>query len=123
MLLFEGLFDVYTPPKATEATAGAAKIPILAPIAQQSLVQELLQIDGVEAPTSANINAWDGKRVTGGLSFPTMAISLYLMTSTPRNSTETSCHLRFMMSRPSRLERTDAIAVGSHGRNCSRGSM
>ena len=67
ILLFEGLFDVYTPPKATEAMAGAARIPILAPVAQQSLVQELLQIDGVEAPTTANVEGWNGTMVTGGL--------------------------------------------------------
>jgi len=67
VLMFEGLEDVYTPPIAIEAMAGAAQHPILAPVAQSSMVQELQDIDGTVTPTTQNIVAWDGSKVTGGL--------------------------------------------------------
>jgi hypothetical protein len=67
LLLYEGLNDVYTPPLAIEALAGASHTPILSPVEQRSIVQDLLQIDGVESPVSQNIEAWDQSQVTGGL--------------------------------------------------------
>jgi len=67
LLMFEGLDDVYTPPAAIEALAGASYTPIISPVEQQSLVQELQQIDGIVSPVSGNIVGWDGESYTGGL--------------------------------------------------------
>lgn len=68
VLMFEGLHDVYTPPRAIEALAGSAGIPIIDPVAQVWTVQELRDIDGVPTPLADNLVAWDGSEVTGGLS-------------------------------------------------------
>jgi hypothetical protein len=67
LLMFEGLQDVYTPPAAIEALAGASHTPIVSPVEQRSLVQDLQQIDGVETPMSSNLIGWDGESYTGGL--------------------------------------------------------
>lgn len=68
VLMFEGLNDIYTPPRAIEALAGSAGIPIVAPVAQQWTVQELQDIDGIELPVANNRPAWDGEDITTALS-------------------------------------------------------
>jgi pimeloyl-ACP methyl ester carboxylesterase len=64
---FEGLQDEYTPPIATEALAGAAGNPVLEPVAQTSLSQELNPEMRQPSPAIANVRSWSGARVTGGL--------------------------------------------------------
>ena len=68
VLMFEGLLDIYTPPRAIEALAGAAGQPIIDPVAQRWTVQELRSIDGVPTPLEDNQLAWDGTEITAGLS-------------------------------------------------------
>ncbi len=67
VLQFEGLTDIYTPPRAIEVLAGAAGQPIFAPVLQQDLVQTLQNLDGVGTPAAQNLRAWDGSPLTGGL--------------------------------------------------------
>jgi hypothetical protein len=67
VLMTEGLEDVHTPPVATEALAGAGRLPILDPVARASDAATLQGGVGQATPVSGNIEGWDGESVSGGL--------------------------------------------------------
>jgi len=67
VLQFEGLEDIYTPPLANEALAGAAHTPILEPVGELSTVQDLAGEEPQPTPCQGNRTGWDGTAVTAGL--------------------------------------------------------
>lgn len=67
VLQTEGLLDTYTPPRTTEALAGAADIPVLTPVAQTSPILDLLDLAGEPTPAVDNLRGWDGKRISSGV--------------------------------------------------------
>ncbi len=67
VLMFEGLQDIYTPPVAIEALAGAGGQPLLEPVVRDGAAQEALDTPHEALPTSGNVLAWDGSAVSAGL--------------------------------------------------------
>ena len=67
VLLIHGLLDIHTPPATVGALAAAAHTPILAPIGETWLAQEFVDPGDQQAPAQANLTAWDGSVVTGGV--------------------------------------------------------
>ncbi|MEL6343502.1 MAG: hypothetical protein AAFV53_10235 [Myxococcota bacterium] len=63
----EGLNDPYTPPRTTEAIAGAAGLPILTPVESPSLIHDLIDVGITKPPAAGNAVGWDGTPVTVGL--------------------------------------------------------
>jgi hypothetical protein len=67
VLLFQGLQDVHTPPATMGALVAAARVPILAPVAQTWPAQSFVDPQGDPTPARANAVAWDGRPVTAGM--------------------------------------------------------
>lgn len=67
VLLFEGLEDVYTPPRTAESLAGAARLPPLGVAHARSGALELCGRPTAPLPAAGNVRAWDGEAVSTGL--------------------------------------------------------
>ncbi|RME20527.1 MAG: hypothetical protein D6798_20260, partial [Deltaproteobacteria bacterium] len=67
VLMTTGLLDEETPTITAQVLAGAGHLPVLSPVVQVQPVNELTGLVGQDTPTSLNITAWDGSRVSGGL--------------------------------------------------------
>jgi len=67
VLMFEGDSDVYTPPDAIEALAGAARMPVLDELVRATGALALPTVKVEDSPASLNSEAWDGSSVTAGL--------------------------------------------------------
>jgi pimeloyl-ACP methyl ester carboxylesterase len=67
VMMTEGLLDIYTPPEAAETLAIAGGLPILDPVGQFSDGAALRGLVGGGRSARGNLDAWDGARVTGGL--------------------------------------------------------
>jgi len=68
VLMTEGLNDIQTPPDTAEALAASGRLPLLAPAAHVSTAHRLQGGGTLALPATGNRRAWDGKRVTAGLS-------------------------------------------------------
>ena len=67
VLMFEGLQDIYTPPRSAESLAGAARLP---PLGEDHVRTGALKLCGRPTgalPASGNVRAWDGEPLTTGL--------------------------------------------------------
>jgi hypothetical protein len=60
VLMTEGLEDAATPPITTEYLAAAARIPLLQPVAQQSLTHDILGLSSVAKPVAGNYSSKGG---------------------------------------------------------------
>ena len=67
VMMTEGLLDIQTPPEAAETLAIAGGLPILDPVGQFSDGAVLRDLVGGGHSARGNLDAWDGGRVTGGL--------------------------------------------------------
>ena len=67
VLMFEGDSDIYTPPDAIEALAGAARMPVLDELVRATGALALPDVRVQESPVQYNAPAWDGTSVTAGL--------------------------------------------------------
>jgi pimeloyl-ACP methyl ester carboxylesterase len=67
VMMTEGLLDIHTPPEAAETLAVAGGLPILDPVGQFSDGAALRDLVGGGPSARGNLTAWDGGRVTGGL--------------------------------------------------------
>ena len=67
VLMFEGDEDVYTPPSAIDALAGAGRVPILDHTVRATGALALPSTAVHATPTTNNRTAWDGTAVSSGL--------------------------------------------------------
>ncbi len=63
----EGVLDTYTPHQTTEALAAAARVPLLEPVASESLAHELRGLSAQARPLSGNVLGHSGAEITAGL--------------------------------------------------------
>lgn len=68
VLLTTGLEDAATPTRTAEALAAAAQMPIAGRVRTPAPAHALLGFDGDPLPLSDNVQGWDGRPVTAGLS-------------------------------------------------------
>ena len=67
VLMFEGDSDIYTPPDAIEALAGAARVPVLDELVRATGALSLPGVEVQDSPAELNAKAWDDTAVTAGL--------------------------------------------------------